>query len=104
MPMFNIKVLSTHAVAEVLAELAPAFERESGHSLSFSYNPTAAIKREINGGAAFDVAIITRPAVDELAVEGAILREKEAGHIPEIVEPVMALCREYDRAVVPLVR
>jgi molybdate transport system substrate-binding protein len=75
MPMINIKVLSTHAVAEVLAELAPAFERASGHSLSFSYNPTAAIKREIDDGAAFDVAIITRPAVDELAVEGVILRE-----------------------------
>jgi molybdate transport system substrate-binding protein len=75
MPMINIKVLSTHAVAEVLAEFAPAFERASGHSLSFSYNPTAAIKREIDDGAAFDVAIITRPAVDELAVEGVILRE-----------------------------
>jgi molybdate transport system substrate-binding protein len=73
--MINIKVLSTHAVAEVLAEFAPAFERASGHSLSFSYNPTAAIKREIDDGAAFDVAIITRPAVDELAVEGVILRE-----------------------------
>jgi molybdate transport system substrate-binding protein len=75
MPMFNIKVLSTHAVAEVLAELVPAFERASGQTLSFSYNPTAAIRREIDGGAAFDVAIITRPAVDDLAVQGVILRE-----------------------------
>lgn len=73
--MINIKVLSTHAVAEVLAELAPAFEQANGLSLSFSYNPTAAIGREIDSGAAFDVAIITRRAVDELAVQGVILRE-----------------------------
>lgn len=76
--MSAIKVLSTHAVVEVLAELVPAFERASGHTLSFSYNPTAAIRREIDGGAAFDVAIITRAAVDELAVQGVILREGSA--------------------------
>ncbi|HEY1309626.1 MAG TPA: substrate-binding domain-containing protein [Pseudolabrys sp.] len=76
--MINIKVLSTHAVVEVLAELAPAFQRASGHALSFSYNPTAAIRREIDVGAAFDVAIITRPAVDELAAQGVILREGSA--------------------------
>lgn len=73
--MSDIKVLSTHAVYEVLGELAPAFEHESGHRLSFSYNPTAAIRREIDDGASFDVAIVTRPAIDELAVQGMILRE-----------------------------
>ena len=67
--------MSTHAVYEVLAELVPAFERASGHRLSFSYNPTAAIRREIDGGAAFDVAIITRAGVDELTARGIILRE-----------------------------
>lgn len=73
--MSDIKVLSTHAVYEVLAELVPAFERASGHKLSFSYNPTAAIRREIDGGAAFDVAIMTRAGVDELTARGVILRE-----------------------------
>ena len=73
--MSDIKVLSTHAVYEVLAELVPAFERASGHRLSFSYNPTAAITREIDGGAAFDVAIITRAGVDEFTARGIILRE-----------------------------
>jgi molybdate transport system substrate-binding protein len=71
--MSDIKVLSTHAVYEVLAELVPAFERASGHTLSFDYNPTAAIRREIDGGAAFDVAIITRAGVDELVANGMML-------------------------------
>ena len=42
---------------------------------SFSYNPSAAILREIDGGAAFDVAIVTRPAIDRLAAQGKIVRE-----------------------------
>lgn len=76
--MAGIKVLSTHAVVEVLNELAPAFERASGYQLSFSYGPTAATKREIEAGTAFDVAIMTRAAVDELAARGIMLREGSA--------------------------
>lgn len=73
--MAGINVLSTHAVAEVLGELAPAFERAHQCTLSFSYNPTAVLKREIDAGAAFDVAIITKAAADELSARGVILRE-----------------------------
>ena len=76
--MAGIKVLSTHAIVEVLNELAPAFERASGHKLSFSYGPSAATKREIEAGAAFDVAIMTRAALDELIVRGIMLRESSA--------------------------
>jgi molybdate transport system substrate-binding protein len=74
MPLISeIKVLSTHAVVEVLAELAPAFERANGCRLSFSYNPTAVTKREIESGVSFDVAVIIKPALDELAARGMIL-------------------------------
>jgi molybdate transport system substrate-binding protein len=76
MPLVSeIKVLSTHAVVEVLAELAPAFERANGCTLSFSYNPTAVTRREIESGVAFDVAVIIKPALDELAARGMILRD-----------------------------
>jgi molybdate transport system substrate-binding protein len=76
--MSDIKVLSTHAVVEVLNELAPVFERANKCKLSFSYGPTAATKREIEAGAAFDVAIMTRAAVDELVTRGVLLREGSA--------------------------
>jgi molybdate transport system substrate-binding protein len=69
----EIKVLSTHAVIEVLAEFAPAFEKETGHTFTCAYNPTAVIKREIEAGTAFDVAIITKAAIAELAKQGKIL-------------------------------
>ena len=71
----EIKVLSTHAVMEVLSELGPGFERASGHRLSISYDPANVIKRQIEGGAAFDVAIGTRPVIDDLAGQGKIFSD-----------------------------
>lgn len=71
----EIRVLSTHAVYEVLGELGPQFERTSGRRLSFSYDPANAIKRQIEGGAAFDVAIVTKPVIGELTGQGKIIPE-----------------------------
>lgn len=65
----EIKVLSTHAVFEVLGELAPQFER-LGIRPSIHYDPANAIKRLIEAGANFDVAIVTPPVVEQLAREG----------------------------------
>ena len=73
--MADIKILSTHAVQEVLRELGPLFERAGGFSLAIDYDPANALKRRIDSGAAFDVAIVTRPAIDRLAAQGKIVRE-----------------------------
>jgi len=69
----EIKVLSTHAVYEVLGEIGPAFERASGRKLSCRYDPSKAVRRRIESGEVFDVAIITRPVIDELAGQRKIL-------------------------------
>ena len=71
----TIKVLSTHALAEVLHELTPVFERKGGQTLSFAYNPSAEIRREIDKGAALDVAIVTKSAISDLAEQGRIISE-----------------------------
>jgi molybdate transport system substrate-binding protein len=68
----EIKVLSTHAALEVLSELGPQFESATGHKLSFSYDPANIIKRQIENGAAFDLAIVTRGAIDDLVKLGKI--------------------------------
>jgi molybdate transport system substrate-binding protein len=39
------------------------------------YDPANALKRKIEDGVAFDVAIVTRPVIDALAVRGKIVRE-----------------------------
>ena len=71
----DIKVLSTHAVAEVLGEVQPAFERISGYRLSVGFDPANAIKRKIEAGAAFDIAIVTRPVLDDLTKQGRVLAD-----------------------------
>jgi molybdate transport system substrate-binding protein len=71
----EIKILSTHAAFEVLRELGPRFERATGHRLSIAYDPTNVIRRRIDEGAAFDVAIVTRPVIDELAAQGKIVSD-----------------------------
>ena len=73
--MTEVKVLSTHAVEEVLREVAPRFTRTSGHRVSCHYDPANALKRQIENGAAFDVAIVTRAVIDELAGRGRVLPE-----------------------------
>ncbi len=74
----DIKVLSTHAALDVLSELGPKFERASGHRLSFAYDPAKAVRRQIENGAAFDIAIVTRPVFDALAAQGKILADTRA--------------------------
>ncbi len=73
MTAVEIRVLSTHAAFEVLSELGPRFERTTGHRLSIGYDPANVIKRHIDGGAAFDVVIVTRPVIDDLAKQGKII-------------------------------
>ncbi len=69
----EVKVLSTHAALEVLSELGPQFERATGNTLSFSYDPANVIKRNIENGATFDVVLITRSAIDDLTKQGKIV-------------------------------
>ena len=74
----DIRVLSTHAAMDVLNELGPKFERATGLRLSIGYDPAKAVKRQIENGAAFDVAIVTRPVFDDLAAQGKMLPETRA--------------------------
>src|SRR4051812_3541119 len=59
----EIKVLASNGVKAALEELAPAFERETGHKLSITFDLAASIKRQIESGQAFDLAIITSAGI-----------------------------------------
>jgi len=71
----ELRVLSTHALEPVLEALTPDFERTSGYTLSFGYDPALAIKRQIENGTSFDVVLITRSAIDDLTKQGKILAD-----------------------------
>jgi molybdate transport system substrate-binding protein len=71
----EIRILSTHAAMDVLNDLGPKFERAHRCRLSFGYDPAKAVKRQVENGAAFDVAIVTRPVFDDLVTQGKMLAE-----------------------------
>ena len=71
--MSEIKVLSTNGVGSLLRELAPEFEGARGHKLLITWGATNRLKQEIADGKAFDVAILTAEAIDDLLREGKIV-------------------------------
>src|SRR5467141_5031910 len=68
----EIKVLASNGVKEALHELAPAFERETGHKLVISFGLATALKRQIEAGEAFDLAILPAAVIDDLAKQGKV--------------------------------
>src|SRR6266705_7089122 len=68
----EIKVLASNGVKEALLELAPAFERATGHKLVISFGLAAALKRQIEAGEAFDLAILPAAAIDDLIKQGKV--------------------------------
>jgi molybdate transport system substrate-binding protein len=68
----EIKVLSSNAVKSVLEELAPQFEKATQNKIAFTFDTAAALKGQIEKGAAFDLAILTDGAIDDLIKQGKI--------------------------------
>ena len=63
----EIKVMSSNALKPVLEELAPQFEKNTGHKVKAEFAPAADLKARIDQREEFDVAILTTPLMDDLA-------------------------------------
>ena len=59
----------------LMAEIVPQFERAHGAGVEVEFRLSAALKRAIQDGAPFDVAILPRPELDDLIAFGAIARD-----------------------------
>jgi molybdate transport system substrate-binding protein len=68
----EITVLSTNALKTVLEDLAPKFEQSSENKLAITWGTAAALKVQIEKGAAFDVAVITDAGADDLIKQGKL--------------------------------
>lgn len=68
----QITVLCSNGIKAVMDELVPEFERTTKHDITITYGLAAALKRQIDGGERFDVAILTPAFVDELVTAGKI--------------------------------
>ena len=66
----EIKVLSSNGMREAVVELAPQFERSTGHKLSIRYDTAAFLQRDIDRGESFDVAVMTTSQFDAVAKTG----------------------------------
>ena len=71
----EIKVLSGNGARAAVAELAEQFERASGHTVRVVFAVNPEVKRRIDAGEAFDVAVLNPPVLDALIKEGRLVRE-----------------------------
>jgi len=68
----EVKILTAGAFKQVVLELVPDYEKQTGNKVVVDNDTAGALKKRIEGGEAFDVAVITPGVVDELAGAGKI--------------------------------
>jgi molybdate transport system substrate-binding protein len=69
----EIKVLTAGAFKSVVMAVVPDFETQSGHRVTVDNDTAGALAKRIAGGEAFDVVILTPPAIDQLAESGKVV-------------------------------
>jgi molybdate transport system substrate-binding protein len=62
----EVKVVSAGAMRAALQELAPAFEKASGHKLKIEYATAGKVEEKVAADEEIDVAILTKPRADKL--------------------------------------
>jgi molybdate transport system substrate-binding protein len=67
-----VRVLVSNGMKAAMEELQPRCERAIGHPLAFQFNSTASLKKKIEAGEGFDVAIITTEAIGDLIKQGKL--------------------------------
>lgn len=67
-----LRVFVSNGVKTVIDDIRPQWEKAAGHPLALEYGTTAALKQRIEKGAAFDVAVLTSEAIDQLIKDGKI--------------------------------
>jgi molybdate transport system substrate-binding protein len=68
----NLTILSGGAMRPLLAEAVPLFERAHDVKVDVRFALTSVLTKDIEQGAAFDLALLPRPELDVLAAMGAI--------------------------------
>jgi molybdate transport system substrate-binding protein len=68
----EVKVVATQGVKHMLLEVQALFERETGHTLAFTWGAAAVQKRRIDEGETFDAAVLTPATLADLARTGKV--------------------------------
>ena len=73
----DLSVIASNGVKAALEELGPHFEHASGNKVAIKWGVAAVLKREIEAGASFDLAVLTSAAIADLAKQGKIAAGSE---------------------------
>lgn len=74
----EIKVLSGNGARAAIQALTAQFEQASGHKISLRFEVNAELKRKIEAGETFDVAVLNPPVIDDLVRSGKIVARTRA--------------------------
>jgi len=74
----EIRVLSSNALKTVVEELGPQFEKATENKLNVTFGAAANLKTSIEKGEAFDLAILTSSALDDLVKQGKLVAATRA--------------------------
>jgi molybdate transport system substrate-binding protein len=69
----EMKILTAGVMKTVVLELVPVFEKETGHKAIVDNDTAGGLARRIEGGEAFDLAIITPGVINDLAGKGKVV-------------------------------
>jgi len=83
----TIKILSGGALRTLMVEVVPLFEAAHDVKVAIEFRLTSVLQKEIAEGATFDVAILPRAELDELAAAGKIT----AGTVFDIARSAVGL-------------
>ena len=68
----EINLLASNALKSVLEDIAPQFEKVSGHKLVITFGSTSNLTASINKGMPFDLTIVGASALDDLIKQGKL--------------------------------
>jgi molybdate transport system substrate-binding protein len=74
----EIKVLTAGAFKQVVLALVPEFERQTGNKVVVDNDTAGALTKRIEGGEAFDVAVLTPAALSGLTNKGKLVAGSQA--------------------------
>ena len=69
----DVKILTAGAMKAVVLELVPAFEKQTGHKAVVDNDTAGGLQKRIEGGEAFDLAVITPGVITTLAGKGKVV-------------------------------
>ena len=74
----ELKVLSGNGAKAAVRELCTQFERATGNKINLHFEVNADLKKKIEAGEAFDVAVLNPPVIDALIKDGKIVAGSRA--------------------------